>query len=65
MRAIAPLNPPHISTAPNIGPDYLVMELVLGESLQESLPLQTALNYACRIADALEAAHEKESSIAT
>jgi Tol biopolymer transport system component len=35
------------------------MELVSGESLKGPLPLETALNYARQIADALEAAHEK------
>src|ERR1700680_3817772 len=37
----------------------LVMELVPGETLKGPLPLETALNYAKQIADALEAAHEK------
>jgi serine/threonine protein kinase len=37
----------------------LVMELVEGETLKGPLPLETALNYAKQIADALEAAHEK------
>ena len=35
------------------------MELVPGETLKGPLPLETALNYAKQIADALEAAHEK------
>src|SRR6202521_2428579 len=35
------------------------MELVPGETLRGPLPLETALNYAKRIAEALEAAHEK------
>jgi len=35
------------------------MELVPGESLKGPLPLETALNYAKQIADALEAAHDK------
>jgi serine/threonine protein kinase len=35
------------------------MELVDGATLQGPLPLDTALNYARQIADALEAAHEK------
>jgi len=37
----------------------LVMELVPGETLKGQLPLETTLNYAKQIADALEAAHEK------
>ena len=36
------------------------MELVEGRTLQGPLPLETALNYARQIADALEAAHEKD-----
>src|ERR1700751_2202969 len=35
------------------------MEFVEGEMLQGPLPIETALNYARQIADALEAAHEK------
>ena len=35
------------------------MELVEGETLHGPLPLDTALDYAKQIADALEAAHEK------
>jgi serine/threonine-protein kinase len=35
------------------------MELVDGETLQGPLPLETALNYARQIAEALEAAHDK------
>jgi Tol biopolymer transport system component len=37
----------------------LVMELVEGQTLSGPLPIETALNYARQIADALEAAHEK------
>ena len=36
-----------------------MMELVEGETLLGPLPLDTALDYAKQIADALEAAHEK------
>ena len=35
------------------------MELVPGQTLKGPLPLETALAYAKQIADALEAAHEK------
>ena len=35
------------------------MELVDGQTLHGPLPIETALNYAKQIADALEAAHEK------
>ncbi|SPE37565.1 Serine/threonine protein kinase [Candidatus Sulfopaludibacter sp. SbA6] len=58
-RAIAALNHPHICAIYDVGPNYLVMELVEGESPQGPLPLETALNYAGQIAEALEAAHEK------
>jgi serine/threonine protein kinase/WD40 repeat protein len=37
----------------------LIMELVPGQTLKGPLPLETTLNYARQIADALEAAHEK------
>jgi serine/threonine protein kinase/Tol biopolymer transport system component len=63
-RAIAALNHPEICHLYDIGPDYLVMELVEGPTLAEklksgALPLQESLNIARQIADALEAAHEK------
>ena len=35
------------------------MELVEGETLKGSLPLETALDYRGQIKDGLEAAHEK------
>jgi len=37
----------------------LVMEFVPGDTLKGPLPLETALNYAKQIAEALEASHEK------
>jgi serine/threonine protein kinase len=58
-RVIASLNHPNICQLYDVGPNYLVMELIEGESPQGPLPLETALNYARQIADALEAAHEK------
>ncbi len=58
-RAVAALNHPNICTLHDVGPNYLVMELVEGESPEGPLPLETALHYARQIADALEAAHEK------
>ena len=58
-RAVAALNHPNISALYDVGPNYLVMELVEGESPRGPLPLQTALDYARQIADALDAAHEK------
>jgi serine/threonine protein kinase len=63
-RAIAQLNHPHICTLHDVGPDYLVMELVEGYTLAERLksgaiPLKEARTIALQIAEALEAAHEK------
>jgi len=58
-RAIASLNHPNICQLYDVGENYLVMELVEGEAPQGPLPLETALNYARQIADALAAAHEK------
>lgn len=56
---MAALNHPNICHLYDVGPNYLVMELVEGEPPQGPLPLETALHYARQIADALEAAHEK------
>ncbi len=58
-RAIAALNHPNICTLYDIGPDYLVMELVEGSSPKGPLALDEALRIAGQIAAALEAAHEK------
>jgi serine/threonine protein kinase len=58
-RVIASLNHPNICQLYDVGPNYLVMELVEGENLGRALPVDTALNYARQIAEALEAAHEK------
>jgi eukaryotic-like serine/threonine-protein kinase len=59
VRTIAALNHPNICTLFDVGPNYLVMELVDGESPKGPIPLESALSYARQIADALEAAHEK------
>ncbi len=61
-RAVASLNHPHICTLHDIGPGYMVMELVDGETLASrvakgALPLEQALKYAAQIADALDRAH--------
>src|SRR5687768_13192040 len=63
-KAIASLNHPNICTLFDVGPNYLVMELVEGPTLEERLkqgaiPLDEALAIARQIAEALEAAHEK------
>src|SRR5271166_1707671 len=56
---LAALNHPNIAQIYGVEERALVMELVPGETLKGPLPLETALNYAKQIADALEAAHEK------
>ena len=63
-RAISSLNHPNICILHDIGPNYLVMELVEGETIaarlkRGPLPLEEAIRYARQIAAALEAAHEK------
>jgi eukaryotic-like serine/threonine-protein kinase len=63
-RAISSLNHPNICTLYDVGPDYLVMELVEGETLAARLkdgplPVQTALLYTSQILAALAEAHEK------
>jgi serine/threonine protein kinase len=59
VRAVAALNHPNICTLFDVGPDYLVMELIEGESPKGPLPLEEALRIARQIASALEDAHEK------
>jgi hypothetical protein len=63
-RAISSLNHPHICTLYDVGPNYLVMELVEGETLAAKLksgplPIPQALEYASQIGAALEEAHGK------
>jgi len=62
-KVLASLNHPNIAQIYGIeesnGFRALVMELVPGQTLKGPLPLETALNYAKQIAEALEAAHEK------
>jgi eukaryotic-like serine/threonine-protein kinase len=61
-RILASLNHPNIAAIYGLeeagGVDYLVLELVDGDTLQGPLPLAAALDCACQLADALEAAHE-------
>ena len=57
-RAIAALNHPNICALYDVGPDYLVLELVEGEPLQSPQPIPEALHIARQLADALDAAHE-------
>src|SRR5580704_1574960 len=58
-KVLASLNHPNIAQIYGIEDRALVMELVDGQTLRGPLPLETALNYARQIADALEAAHDK------
>jgi serine/threonine protein kinase/Tol biopolymer transport system component len=58
-RMIASLNHPNICQLYDVGPNYLVMELIEGANLSGPQTVETAVNYARQIADALEAAHEK------
>jgi eukaryotic-like serine/threonine-protein kinase len=58
-RAVAALNHPNICTLYDVGPNYLVMEYVDGETLTGPLPLNEALRIARQIADALDEAHAK------
>src|ERR1700724_1351085 len=58
-RAVAALNHPNIATLYDVGPNYLVMEYVEGESPRGPLPIEESLRIARQIADALEAAHNK------
>jgi len=58
-KVLASLNHPNIAAIYGVEDRALVMELVEGETPSGPLPVETALNYARQIADALEAAHEK------
>jgi serine/threonine protein kinase len=66
-RAISSLNHPHICTLHDVGPDYMVMELVEGETLaarirKGALPVSDVLRYGAEIAGALAAAHDKNTT---
>src|SRR5271165_2054179 len=58
-RVIAALNHPHICHLYDVGPNYLVMELIEGAPLKGPLPVARAVEYAGQILDALDAAHRK------
>ena len=63
-RAVAALNHPNICQIYDVGPNYLVMELIegptLGDRIKEgAIPVDEALAIAAQIGAALEAAHEK------
>src|SRR5258708_20728432 len=63
-KAIAALNHPNICQLYDVGPNYLVMELIEGPTLGETMaagpiPVEEAIRIARQIADALEEAHSK------
>jgi serine/threonine protein kinase len=58
-RAVAALNHPNICTLHDVGPNYLVMELVEGAPLKGPLPVAKAVEHAGQILDALDAAHRQ------
>ena len=62
-KVLASLNHPNVAQIYGVedssGMPALAMELVQGKTLTDPVPLETALDHAAQIADALEAAHEK------
>ena len=64
VRAIATLNHPNICTIHDVGPNYLVTELVDGETLREwfrrALPVERSLGIARQVLEALRAAHQAD-----
>lgn len=64
MRAIASLSHPNICVLHDVGPDYIVMELLEGQTLQKllqsrRLTAQESIRIAEQMAEALHAAHAK------
>jgi serine/threonine protein kinase/Tol biopolymer transport system component len=62
--AVAALNHPNVCTLYDVGPNYLVMEMIEGPTLADRIksgpiPIDEAFRIATQIAEALEAAHEK------
>ena len=58
-KVVASLNHPNICALYDVGPNYIVMELVEGEEPKGPMPLEEALQICRQVAAALEAAHEK------
>jgi serine/threonine protein kinase len=62
VRAVATLNHPNICTLHDVGPNYLVMELVEGETLRDwltrALPVERSLEIARQVLEALRDAHQ-------
>jgi dipeptidyl aminopeptidase/acylaminoacyl peptidase len=64
-KAISSLNHPYICTLYDVGPDFLVMELIEGETLaarlkRGRLPLEQSIRFGSQIAEALAAAHLRQ-----
>ena len=64
-RTISALNHPHICTLYDVGPNYLVMELIEGVTMasrleQGRLPTLEVVRYGAEIADALARAHAQD-----
>lgn len=61
VRLVASLNHPNICTVYDVGPNYLVMELVDGKTLREwfpgALPVERSLGIARQVLEALSTAH--------
>jgi serine/threonine-protein kinase len=62
---LASLNHPNIAAIYGMEERAIVMELVEGETLRGPLPVGTVANYARQLTEALDAAHENASPIAT
>ena len=58
-RAVAALNHPHICQLYDVGPNYLVMEYVEGETLKGPLQLDEAMPIIRQLIDGIEAAHDR------
>jgi Tol biopolymer transport system component/predicted Ser/Thr protein kinase len=58
-RAMAAFSHNNICQIYDVGPNYIVMELIDGAQLSGPLPVEKAVGYAGQILDALDAAHRK------
>ena len=58
-RAVAALNHPNICHLYDVGPDFIVMELIDGVPVRGPKPLDEVLKIADQLAAAIDAAHEK------
>src|SRR5215471_1378860 len=58
-KVMASLSHPNIAQIYGVEDRALVMELIAGKTVQGPLPVETILQYAKQIAEALEAAHDK------